>query len=318
MTAANRDPAWGGSGGGGPATLPPVAELGDFFTVGDISIDPSGVFIDRNSNLTIASNVASPVSVRSSLNIVAQGKGDNATFIGISDVFLQVRDRSDVTAANKGVLYGLQISLVPTVGRDNSPWDDVAAIIIQHAGAAGTKATEAFFIGHNGNFTAGAPEYADMLGLYANADYAVRIGGTHQYGIDFWSPGAHATSTVAPIRIPNNTWIVARNGADSADIPIVKVASDNTVTLSPSGFGMAIFAPYLQITNTAGLMIANASNQKLAFWGATPIVRPTGWAAATNTKTRTTFDTTTVTLPVLAAHVGALLDDLLAEGLIGA
>jgi hypothetical protein len=46
--------------------------------------------------------------------------------------------------------------------------------------------------------------------------------------------------------------------------------------------------------------------------------RRTGWAAPTNLKLRTTFDTTTVTLPDLAARVGALLDDLLAHGLIGA
>lgn len=45
--------------------------------------------------------------------------------------------------------------------------------------------------------------------------------------------------------------------------------------------------------------------------------RRTGWAAATNTKLRTTFDTTTVTLPQLAARVGALLDDLISHGLIG-
>lgn len=45
--------------------------------------------------------------------------------------------------------------------------------------------------------------------------------------------------------------------------------------------------------------------------------RQTGWTAATNTKTRATFDTTTVTLPVLAAHVGALIDDLITHGLIG-
>lgn len=40
------------------------------------------------------------------------------------------------------------------------------------------------------------------------------------------------------------------------------------------------------------------------------------WAAATGTATRTTFDTATVTLPELAEHVKALLDDLLANGSI--
>lgn len=54
-----------------------------------------------------------------------------------------------------------------------------------------------------------------------------------------------------------------------------------------------------------------------------PVVgaRKAGWAVATNTKLRTTFDTTTVTLPQLAARVGALIDDLFSSaghGLIGA
>lgn len=49
--------------------------------------------------------------------------------------------------------------------------------------------------------------------------------------------------------------------------------------------------------------------------------RKTGWALATGTATRTTFDTATVTLSVLAEHVKALIDDLegtAGHGLIGA
>lgn len=45
-----------------------------------------------------------------------------------------------------------------------------------------------------------------------------------------------------------------------------------------------------------------------------------GWTAATGTPTRTTFATSTVTLPILAEHVKALIDDLIAStghGLIG-
>jgi len=37
---------------------------------------------------------------------------------------------------------------------------------------------------------------------------------------------------------------------------------------------------------------------------------PTGWVQATGTATRATFDTATVTLPVLAQAVKALIDDL--------
>lgn len=48
--------------------------------------------------------------------------------------------------------------------------------------------------------------------------------------------------------------------------------------------------------------------------------RKTGWATATGTATRTTFDTATVTLPELAARLKALIDDLhqtAGHGLIG-
>lgn len=46
--------------------------------------------------------------------------------------------------------------------------------------------------------------------------------------------------------------------------------------------------------------------------------RKTGWAAASGTATRTTFDAGTVTVAQLAERVKALLDDLISHGLIGA
>jgi len=46
--------------------------------------------------------------------------------------------------------------------------------------------------------------------------------------------------------------------------------------------------------------------------------RRTGWTAATGTATRTSFDTSTVTTAQLAERVKALLDDLIAHGLVGA
>ena len=45
--------------------------------------------------------------------------------------------------------------------------------------------------------------------------------------------------------------------------------------------------------------------------------RQTGWTAATGTPTRSTFATGSVTLPQLAEHVKALIDDLISHGLIG-
>lgn len=45
--------------------------------------------------------------------------------------------------------------------------------------------------------------------------------------------------------------------------------------------------------------------------------RRTGWTVATGTATRTAFDTGTVTTTQLAERVKALIDDLVAHGLIG-
>jgi hypothetical protein len=46
--------------------------------------------------------------------------------------------------------------------------------------------------------------------------------------------------------------------------------------------------------------------------------RKTGWSAATGTATRTSFATTTVTLPQLAERVKAIIDDFLGHGSLGA
>ncbi len=58
---------------------------------------------------------------------------------------------------------------------------------------------------------------------------------------------------------------------------------------------------------------AGASGSTVQVVGA----RRTGWTAATGTATRTTYDTATVTTAQLAERVKALLDDLIAHGLIG-
>lgn len=53
-----------------------------------------------------------------------------------------------------------------------------------------------------------------------------------------------------------------------------------------------------------------AGFKRLGFFGKTPVSKRAGWTTATGTATRTTFDTTSVTLPQLAEHVKALIDDL--------
>lgn len=61
---------------------------------------------------------------------------------------------------------------------------------------------------------------------------------------------------------------------------------------------------------------ASGSAPMIGFLGAAAVARAT-MAAATGTATRTTYDTTTVTLPQLAERVKALIDDFRAYGLHG-
>lgn len=109
----------------------------------------------------------------------------------------------------------------------------------------------------------------------------------------------------------NLRWIVRRNTtAESGS----NVGSDLEI-LARSDTGGAVGTALTIFRSTFGIQFGTGP---LGFFGTTPVAKKTGWTAATNTKTRTTFDTTTVTTAVLAAHVGALIDDLLAYGLISA
>lgn len=89
----------------------------------------------------------------------------------------------------------------------------------------------------------------------------------------------------------------------------LRLDADGLVTLS-DGANLAVNA-------TTGTKIGTAATQKLGFWGATPIVRPTGWAAPSGTLTRTTFVGGAATLNETSERLAALITDLYAEGLLG-
>lgn len=65
-----------------------------------------------------------------------------------------------------------------------------------------------------------------------------------------------------------------------------------------------------------GLTIGTGTNQKLAFWGATPIVRPAAYTP-TNVSADRSYDANSTTTDELADVLGTLIADLQAAGLIG-
>jgi hypothetical protein len=80
-----------------------------------------------------------------------------------------------------------------------------------------------------------------------------------------------------------------------------------TITLRPGGANVAAFS-------ASGLSLAGSYSVS-----GTKVVgaRASGWSAATGTATRGAFDTASVTTAQLAERVKALIDDLVAHGLIG-
>ncbi|RYX79491.1 hypothetical protein EON76_02115 [bacterium] len=71
-----------------------------------------------------------------------------------------------------------------------------------------------------------------------------------------------------------------------------------------AGLGAASYETVITIGN------GGTGAKRLAFFGAAPVTKRTGWTVATGTAKRTTFDTNTVTLAELAGVVKALVDDL--------
>lgn len=101
-------------------------------------------------------------------------------------------------------------------------------------------------------------------------------------------------------------WIQTTNAATGGLPSLVATGTDTNVSLyvQPKGTGVLFFASG---DGTAKLRVNNTG---LGFFTTSPVARKTGWGVATGTATRTTYDTTTITLPQLAERVKALIDDL--------
>jgi hypothetical protein len=275
-----------------------------------IYFDDGANFIDRKAIATIQRNVATPVGIVPNIWSLAQGKGDNTTFIGVSGGYFQARDRTDVNSGNKGVLYGLQISIVPSVARNNVPYDDATGIVVQNDGSA--KATDCIYVGKSAIII--GPEWISGILVDCNADYAIRATGDYAYGLDFIE-GRIATFTSAAIRVPNNTLIAGRNAANSADVSMIKVATDNSVQILDgviaASLTFTLFGQPIVVPNT-GLRVfdTNASHQLT--------IKPGSDLTAARTLTLTTGDADR-TLDISAASVtistfgASLIDDAAAS-----
>ncbi len=125
---------------------------------------------------------------------------------------------------------------------------------------------------------------------------------------------SNSAFTVAQLQGSTATNDIGTLTLRSANVPTVSLTASGNSHLNGGSLGIGNTNPSHPLDVTG---IARASSFRV---GANQIIgsRITGWVAPTGTATRTTFATSTVTLPQLAERVKALIDDLTTHGLIGA
>ena len=132
-----------------------------------------------------------------------------------------------------------------------------------------------------------------------------------------------STSQNAELRFVEDATIKGRliyagaNGSGNKYFGFINTAGDYLAFLADDVRFLTSGAASIVTIDSTGPNLASGKTLRV---NNTQVVtaRQTGWAAATGTPTRTTFATSTVTLPQLAERVKALIDDLITHGLIGA
>ena len=187
----------------------------------------------------------------------------------------------------------------------------------------------------------GAP-HTTLAGGTEASDAVLNLARTVQF-----NTGALTLQRAARIEAPTYSFVAASTLATAVTLNIsgAPVAGTNATVTNSIGFKIGAGAVGAGTVNAYGLFVdaptGAANNYAAAFNTGDVLVnagwlkaatgygvkvngvavlssRRTGWTAATGTATRTSFATGSVTLPNLAAAVKALIDDLVAHGLIGA
>jgi hypothetical protein len=186
------------------------------------------------------------------------------------------------TMTNRAAYYGAFFAVAPAVTRSGltgtaAAGDDVNGIGVFNSGTV--PATSGYLVNRNSAFGA-TSEYYQAIEIEANADVGLRMIGAYQWGIDLYGAGA-ATYSTGLIRLPNNKSVWARNNADSADVALFRLRTNDEfeilatgMRLSPSNSTVSVTdAVNFDIGSTTGTKIGLGTSQKLGFWNATPVVQ---------------------------------------------
>lgn len=199
------------------------------------------------------------------------------------DRVFQVRDAADVESAYitaTGIITGTRGNFIQSV--------DAPALVIGNSAAQ----------------TVDLVRFTENNGLTVNA--SISAAGAYQ------APPGSAAQPAYTFQADKDTGIYQALADSMSFITggVQRLAITNTLIFPADGMN-------IQIGTVTGTKYATASNQKQAWWGATPVIRIAGWGDPTGTLSRTTFATGSVTLTVLAQKVAQLILDLKTYGLLG-
>jgi hypothetical protein len=240
-----------------------------------------------------------------------------------------------VTAGLNNVFIGVNSCYSGT-----TQWSSVVAI----GNTARVDGNGTVAIGVNAN--AGAAGAVAIGADHSNAGASTTTANEFKFGTanhTYNFPGASMRigtnpATTGAVRLPNGTAgaVAFRTADNTADVrSLYLTGTDDLMVSSGSGKylymahgGVAIaqfssagltFNPGYDITTYGnGMRIGSASNQKFGYWGATPVVRDTGWSVTAGYTSSKSFDPETASLLQSNRVLGALIDVLKTYGILGA
>lgn len=287
----------------------------DMFGVGTFTTDPQYVPHLRMSG------APAKISAPGAGTISFRNAADNADNLSITDAGnVTIRGTLGVT----GVLTG------PGSGLTSLNASNLASGTVPDARFPATlpAASGANLTGLNaGNLATGTVPSARVVGVYGNITAlgtlsSLAVTGNITSASDITTSGT-GFQRVSAVNGTANTVLIAGPDAAGLTATVGTIGHLAVITANASVLGTTaeVNARYgLSTATEAALRAGIATGDRGLFVDNSRVVgqRVTGWTAATGTATRTTFVTSTVTLPQLAERVKAVIDDLLAHGLIGA
>ena len=248
---------------------------------GSTIIDPITSSSETKANGRLQVNNASNGAATYAARLVNSGTGANTAV------------RLSFDPANNGA--GVRDGIIEAVNNGSN------AISLRFLVANGAAPATALTIAPDGNLGIGVVPTA------GNGLLQLASGTTRANGIAFGTDTFLFRQGAATLRMDgeSNDARVQITRTSGALLTLFSGASSAT-------FGTDNSFPF-SITTNGSQRIRIGTAGELHFFGGTPVTRAT-YGAPTGTATRTTFDTTTVTLPQLAERVRALIDDLRARG----